>query len=54
MFRRVLEERGVEVHNEKEVVDVRDPPDGVVGGTGTLICKDGSEARCCLYVIAVR
>lgn len=44
VFRRVLEEREVEVHNEKEVIDVRDPPEGVAGGTGTLICKDGSEA----------
>lgn len=60
MFKRLLAERGVEVHNEKDVVDVRDPPEGVDGATGTLVCKDGSEASvvhltffsCCYVCVA--
>lgn len=43
MFKRVLAERKVEVYTGKDVVDVRDPPEGVAGGTGTLVCSDGSE-----------
>lgn len=43
MFKKVLLERNVEVHTGKDVVDVRDPPEGVVNGTGTLVCADGTE-----------
>ncbi|CAN0277846.1 unnamed protein product, partial [Ectocarpus sp. 4 AP-2014] len=43
-FKRVLSERKVGVHTGKEVVDVRDPPEGgESGGTGSLVCKDGTE-----------
>lgn len=48
MFKRVLAERKVEVYNNKEVVDVRDPPQDEdeasgAGGQGTLVCDDGTE-----------
>eukprot|EP00903_Cladosiphon_okamuranus_P015210 g14058.t1 len=43
VLKRVLAERKVEVHTGKEVVDVRDPPEGVAGGVGTLVCSDGTE-----------
>lgn len=43
MFKRVLADRKVEVYTGKDVMDVRDPPEGVAGGTGTLVCSDGSE-----------
>ncbi|CAM9622724.1 unnamed protein product, partial [Ectocarpus fasciculatus] len=43
-FKRVLSDRKVGVHTGKEVVDVRDPPEGgESGGTGSLVCKDGTE-----------
>lgn len=48
IFKRVLAEKNVELHNCKEVVDVRDPPEGVPGAMGTLSCADGTEAsRAC-------
>lgn len=43
IFKRVLAERKVKVHTGKEVVDVRDPQEGVADGSGTLVCKDGTE-----------
>lgn len=43
IFKRVLEEKGVEVHLGKEAVDVRDPPEGTPGAMGAIICKDGTE-----------
>lgn len=43
MFKKVLADRKVEVYAGKDVVDVRDPPEGAAGGTGTLVCSDGLE-----------
>lgn len=43
IFKRVLTERKVGVHTGKEVVDVTDPPEGVAGGAGALVCSDGTE-----------
>lgn len=51
IFKRVLAEREIEVHNGKEVVDVRDPPEGVPGGMGKLMCKDGSEVRLAISLL---
>lgn len=48
----MLAERKVCVHTGKEVVDVRDPPEGVAGGVGTLVCSDGTEVRS--YIIQRR
>lgn len=41
----MLSERKVKVHTGKEVVDVRDPPEGVPNGSGILVCSDGTEVR---------
>lgn len=47
IFRRVLSDRSIKVYTGKDVVDVRDPPEGLEGvtGTGTLFCSDGTEVN---------